>query len=180
MPDGAIGWFPVLTLLLGYATKTINDWIHHRRVSEREREARRSLRQDQIFERRVAFQRQTLLELQEAVMELIRCAGAMHHLDEMEHRRTGRWHKQLYEEDLSEQARLANARTTLFAVRVRDDSVRDLVTEMKSHVTASVFSRSPEEGQQELNLMVKTFETLNHRIGEVLRELDDLPATLAE
>lgn len=41
MPDAiAAGRFPVLTLLTGYGTKSLSDWIQDRRTREREREAR--------------------------------------------------------------------------------------------------------------------------------------------
>src|SRR5687768_4612193 len=65
-------WFPVFTLLLGYGTKAFSDWFQHRRAREREREARDAARRDQLFERRTSFQRQTLLDLQEAIMRLTR------------------------------------------------------------------------------------------------------------
>jgi hypothetical protein len=71
-------WFPVLTLLLGYATKSLTDWLEHRRNTRREREAREAVRRDQRFERRTSFQRQTLLDLQEASMQLARSVGAIH------------------------------------------------------------------------------------------------------
>ena len=91
MAEATVGWFPVLTLLLGYAVKAASDWLQHRRTSERERQAREAARQDQLFERRTTFQRQTLLDLQEAVMRLARSSGAMHHQDVMAFRKTGKW-----------------------------------------------------------------------------------------
>ena len=60
---------PIGTLILGYATKSVSDWLDFRRTREREREARRENRRDQLFERRNAFQRQILLDLQDRVMD---------------------------------------------------------------------------------------------------------------
>ena len=173
MAEATVGWFPVFTLLLGYAVKAATDWLQHRRTSERERQAREAARRDQLFERQTTFQRQTLLDLQEAIMQLVRCAGAMHHQDVMAFRETGEWRKQLFEEELNENARLATARTSMLAVRVRDASVRDLVAVVRSHSVNAGLSASQAEGDRELYAMATEFERLNQRIGEVLRKLDD-------
>jgi hypothetical protein len=173
MEETTVGWFPVFTLLLGYAAKTFADWVQHRRTSELERAARAEARQDQLFERRTTFQRQTLLDLQDTIMQLMRTTGQMHHQDLMDFRKTGEWHKQLYPEEVSEIDRLANARTTVLAVRVSDESVRGLVAAVKDHATKVGISRSKEACELEMDAAMVEFERLNQRVGEVLRELDD-------
>src|ERR1700744_2398231 len=35
-------WFPVLTLLIGYGTKYLTDWVQYQRIIKRERENRES------------------------------------------------------------------------------------------------------------------------------------------
>jgi len=120
-------WFPIVTLLLGYILSSISESVRHRRTLEREREAREAERRDKAFERRVTFQRATLLEFQDAIMDLMRTSGAMHHQDIMALKRTGQWQKQFYGDELSEAHRLAMARTTVLTVRVRDIRVRELV-----------------------------------------------------
>jgi hypothetical protein len=67
-PIASASWFPVLTLLLGFVTASISDWLRDRRAGLREREARETGRREQLFQRRTTFQRQTLLELQEEVV----------------------------------------------------------------------------------------------------------------
>jgi len=61
-------------------------------------------------------------------MDVARHASAMHHQDLMAFRKSGKWQKQLYDDELAESSRLANARSTMLAVRVRDQAVRDLVS----------------------------------------------------
>jgi hypothetical protein len=175
MPDTPAGWFPVLTLLLGYATKSASEWVQHRRTTQRDREAREAAQQDQLSERRASFQRQTLLDLQEAMMQLVRMAGAVHHQDVMAYRKTGKWQKQLFGEELSESARLAAARSSMLSVRVRDDSIRALVGKVKSDANDAGMCATEEESQVALRSMAAAFENLNQRIGEVLRKLDDEP-----
>src|ERR1700680_2831546 len=127
----SLNWLlSVETLLLGYLTKSISDWLDFRRISKREREAREEARRDKLFERRVEFQRATLLDLQEAVMNLVRTASQMHVQDIKAHNETGIWQRQLFGEELSEAARLAHARVALLSVRVRDEAVRNLVDDI--------------------------------------------------
>jgi hypothetical protein len=178
MPDTAtVGWFPVLTALLGtslgYAAKFFTDWLHDRRSAEREREARGAVRRDQLFERRTTFQRQTLLDLQEAALELARAVGLAHHQDYLAFRATGQWGKQLIGEDLSERERLAHARTSLLGARVRDDPTRELVTKLKNYAGETVHSETRDESERALLGMGLALEELNQRVGEVLRKLDE-------
>jgi hypothetical protein len=175
MPDMPNGLFPVLTLLLGYATKSVSEWIQHRRISHRDREAREAARRDHLSERRDSFQRQTLLDLQEAIMQLIRMAGAMHHRDIMAYRQTGKWQKQLFDDELSEGSRLAVAQTSMLSVRVRDDSIRAMVDQVKHHAGNAGMCATEQESVVALSSMGSAFVTLNQRIGEVLRKLDDDP-----
>src|SRR5229473_2648308 len=111
MPDiTAQTWFPVLTLLVGYATKSLSDWIQNKRSIAREREGREAARQDQRVAQRITFQRETLLELQEATMQLGRTTSRSHHLDEMAFRESNNWRKNFLPDDLDEGHRQAQAR----------------------------------------------------------------------
>jgi hypothetical protein len=174
MPDfTATSWFPVLTLLIGYGTKSISDWLQNKRSVAREREAREAARQDQRFERRSTFQRQTLLDLQEACMQLARATGAVHHLDEMAFRSGGTWQRQLLPADLDENYHLAQTRTLMLSVRVRDDTVRQLVESLRSYSVNATMSKNQADSNREMMSMVPTHDQLQRRIGELLREIDD-------
>jgi uncharacterized membrane protein len=122
----ATGWFPVLTLLLGFAASWISEWFRDDRTSKREREAREAARQAQLFERRANFQRETLLNLQDAVAKLARTTGRMHHLDSMNHRSTGKWGGFLFPENLDDDAHQANVAVMLLTSRVRDEYIREV------------------------------------------------------
>lgn len=173
MTEPAVGWFPVFTLILGYLTKSVSDWLQHRRTIERDRESRDAARQDQLFERRTTFQRQTLLDLQESLMQLARTTGAMHHHDMMTYRRSSEWQKTLFPEDLNENNRLAVARTSILAVRVQDASVREMVESFKSEPASVTESVSLDESRSAMSRMGSIFEKLNQRIGELLRKIDE-------
>jgi hypothetical protein len=174
MPDiTTSNWFPILTLLLGYATKSLSDWLEYRRNTRREREAREAVRRDKLFEQRTDFQRQTLLDLQEACMQLARSVGAIHHQDEMAFRSTKKWCKQLLSDDLDEGNRLAQARTGMLGARVRDETIRELIDKFKTYSAEAIDSPTPNDSERAVISMTVVFAELNQRIGEVLRKLDD-------
>ncbi|MHB8482037.1 MAG: hypothetical protein ACYDBV_04770 [Nitrospiria bacterium] len=175
MPDTPAGWFPVLTALLGYAAGFVSEWFRDQRTSKRDREARKATRQDQLSERRVTFQRQTLLDLQDAMMKLVRTAGVMHHQDIMEYHKTGKWQQQSFGGEVAESSRLTMASTLMLSVRVRDDTIRELVEKVKSHALKAMLCTTEGESQIAMRNMTNTYETLNERIGEVFRKLDDEP-----
>lgn len=166
------GWFPVFTLILGYVTKALSDWIQHRRTLERERETRPEIRQDVATDRRIQFQRQTLLDLQEAAMGLARNTGSMNHLDVMGHRTAGIWHGQRYPDDLNENHALATARTSMLVVRVDDAEVRELADAFKTSASEATLSKTAANADSWMMKMAKSFDELQQRIGIVLRELN--------
>jgi hypothetical protein len=164
-------WFPVLTLFIGFVTRPFSDWIQHRLTVGRDREAREATRRDERTERRNAFQRDTLLNLQEAVMQLSRSTATIHHKDKMSRHSTGK--PALLPDDLDEGHRLGHVRVSMFSARVRDQSVRDLVEQLRQLSEGSVKSTAQTECNQSLNAMFQVSDELNQRIGELLRTLDD-------
>jgi hypothetical protein len=174
MPDNSPPlWFPVLTLVIGYGLKSISELVQHRRAASRERDARVAQSQIQLAERRSDFQRETLLNLQEACMQLARATGAAQHQDAVAYRATRQWQIQLLSNELDESCRAAQGRTGLLAVRVRDNEVRELVASLKQCAAAITLAMSWEDSNRDMQAMVSTQERLNQRIGELLRRLDD-------
>ena len=164
---------PVFTLLLGYLLKLFSDWVQHRRTLEREREMRLAERNAKLADRRVEFQRQTLLELQDAVIEVARTTASMAHHDLVNFRRNGTWQRDLYPADLDRDAMLAMRRTSVLMVRVRDETTRQLVQRVKDSSVAATGSHDQETSDSELLKLARAFEELQPRIGELLRRIDD-------
>lgn len=166
-------WFPTVTLLIGFGFKSFTDWLQERRTKHRETETRKSEKRDRLEGQRTEFQRSTLLELQDAVMQLARATGAANHQDVMAFRSSNKWQKQLLTNDLSETVRLGQASTARLVVRVRDETVRGLTAEFKKWCDEATRSESKEAAEHAMATMATTFEALNERIGTVLRKLDD-------
>ncbi len=128
---------------------------------------------DQAKDRRINFQRETLLDLQDAVMQLSRAAGSVYHHHFAAHARTAEWHKEPLPDDLNESFRLSQVRTSVLAARVRDESVRQLVQVAKSEATAIAITDRGTESIRAFAGASATCDRLNDRIGELLREMDD-------
>jgi uncharacterized coiled-coil protein SlyX len=167
------GWFPVLTLLIGFGAHALFDWLKDRRATERERESRAATRKYQNLERRIGFQRQTLLDLQEAVLQLGRATSRINHLDKMAYRENGKWAKTLLPDDLDESYRAAHARTFMLAARVLDNSVRELVTKFKDYSAQVGYAKTHDEAERGMRALDGLTDELNERIGERLRSLDN-------
>ncbi len=165
-------WFPVLTLLIGYGTKALSDWLQNKRSVAREREAREAARHDQRVARRITFQRETLLELQEVSMQLARMTGKANHIDEMYYREHGSLKKTLLPDDLDEGYRAAQARVLMLAVRVRDNEVRRLADLLKDLSARSVFTALRDDADRDMTRMASVHDQLHKRIGVLLREID--------
>jgi hypothetical protein len=162
-----------VTLLAGGALTIIAGWLADRRAWLRDRERRLDERRERFLVRRSDFQRESLLALQDASQRLMRTAGAMHHQDVVEYRTTGKWQRQQFGDDLSNQQLHANTDTMLFTSRIRDDKVRDLADRLRIYVHE--IASSPDEATADGRLLVagNTQQTLIQRIGQLVRELDD-------
>ncbi|EKS29382.1 hypothetical protein [Afipia felis] len=166
-------WFPVLTLLLGYGTKSLSDWIDFKRTVRREREARAEIRRDKISERRNDFQRATLLELQEVAHRLGRMAYLANYCDETTYRRDPEnWQKQLIPEETSEGFREAQARASLLSARVLDDEAREYLEEFRTCCTTVVFSKQRGVSLRALAELDPLHRRFNSHVGELLRNID--------
>lgn len=171
-PGTTMSLVPVVSALLGFATAVVTEHLRDARTKKREREARTDARRIQIAERRIGFQRETLLNLQEAVLEEARSAGQICVADEREYRKTGKCPPML-PEDLNEKARFNTVKTLMLTERIRDKEVRDLMETFRTYTNQVGICRSLEAERAALQNMQNALSPLHKRIGIVLRQLDD-------
>jgi len=119
------------------------------------------------------FQRETLLELQDVIMEVVRAASAAHLAQVKTSMDWKEWQKEPQYLELSEQGRAARARGTILATRVRDEQIFALVDDIKLVAGAIVRAATMEESAERFIAMTTLFEKFNQRAGIVLKELDD-------
>ena len=117
------------------------------------------------------FQRETLLELQEAINDQARTVGEIHHHDTMAAREAGKWVRPLLGDDLNRRANEADRRVWILASRVADDQLRGEIRRMGEAVARMTLTRSHEESDRVLMEMTELMPRINDRIGQLIREL---------
>ena len=166
-------WLPVLSAFGGFAFASFNDYFKDKRASERDREARDATRKLQQLERRTTFQRQTLLDLQESAHKMGQVCGTIFFMRRERFLETGVWGEEDIPKDLNEDLRQSVSRTVMLSVRVRSDSVRDVVGTFKGFATGSATASTKADAQKSLSDMSRALGPLHESIGSVLRKLDD-------
>lgn len=111
------------------------------------------------------------------MMDVARTAGQIQHKDVMTFRATKEWRLQRVGEELSEANAVAQRRTSLLKVRVRDELVRRGVEAVQDNAANIATSESFEASETSIRAMGRELENVNKRIGEVLRTLDDEEST---
>jgi hypothetical protein len=130
-----------------------------------DRAARTEARQDE----RDDFQRQTLLELQEAIARYGRLVGQLHHHDTMAFKQTGDWAKTRLGADLDEDFRSAQVQLRLLAERVRDDELRPLVYGFSNRGVLVGMATSQGQATERMDDWMASMIKLQDRLGSVLR-----------
>ena len=122
MADG--GWFALGGAVAGILGKGL--WIWRLAVAKvkAERDAREEGRRDKRIERRDDLQRQTMLDVQDAAMDLMRATAQANHHDSIAFREGKNWGSTLLADDVSEKCRVAQARVRLLRSRIRDGDLR--------------------------------------------------------
>jgi len=160
----------VATFLLGQLFAIVLEWLRGRATAAREREARAQARKEAAEDRRAEFQRQTLLDLQEALQALGRTSGEawaarMHNYGE-----TGTWGSPFGNELLLRQQE-AFTRVHVLQTRVLDERLRDLVEQVKVGHQTLELAQSKSAAGEALNAFSISADEANRRAGDLIRAL---------
>ena len=131
--------------------------LHRQRASE-----------DRI-ERASAFQRQTLLDLQEALHDALRLVTRGHMADIMSVRTGGVWGKNLLGADLDEQIRLAQRKVAILIERIADDRLRVQVKDLTVYANQVLNSATELESTATLERTYTSAEAVLQSVGVALR-----------
>lgn len=167
-------WFPVVTLIAGGVLKGIFDWLADSRTAKRERDARFDERREIRRLRRIEFQRETLLELQDVISVFARHTTQAHLRDVKSFEETGMWGKALFPDELSEADRLNRVRLLQLRVRVRNPDIRQYSKDAVSIGTSVYMASDKSDSMNRLTEMSNRISVLHDAIGEELRSLDDI------
>ena len=156
---------PLITLIIGWGLSQLGVVFSN----IREEKTRKLARTEKLEDQRVSFQRQTLLELQEALSLLARATGRIHHEDMITYRKTGLWQKHHITEEWNQKEYEANVRTNVLMVRVADEELRKRVEKMRMITGHITISKTPEEAEQSFVEAIQIWDEVNDHLGRVLR-----------
>jgi len=122
-------------------------------------------------ERARAFQRDNLLAVQDALQDVARVAGRVHHEDLTAHRAGADWGKTLLSSELDEAALVANRRLTALVERIQDDSLREEIRATHSEFTWIAMARSQSDAEAHMAAGGEMFLAAMGHLGQVLRGL---------
>ena len=120
-------------------------------------------------ERANAFQRQTLLDLQDAIHDALRLVHSAHFEDLKAHSVNKEWGRSMLSEEVNEGFRVAHRRVSILVERVADDGLRTEVRRLMNATANVPFSGSEEASRENLKHATSEATRVLERVGAVLR-----------
>jgi hypothetical protein len=121
------------------------------------------------IERASAFQRQTLLDLQEALHDALRLVTRGHIEDRLALQQGNVWGKNMLGPDLGEQIRLAHRRVAILVERIADDKLRTQVKDLMFHANLILSSATALESEAKLQQTYLSADQVLETLGTALR-----------
>lgn len=116
-----------------------------------------------------AFQRDTLIGLQDALHDLLRLIARGHHEDTLALRESGKWGRKFLSNEVSNGQMLARRHMLILLERVSDDGLRSLVKVLNARLTETSLATSEDEANRLWDsTSMQGLETLE-QIGKALR-----------
>jgi len=165
---------PLVTAFMGFASSQVLEWLKDHRAYQRERDKRDYERRNRQLEERNQFQSQTLLELQETVVKVVRTIAHLYYLDVVNDLSNQKWRGHDLPHDFGESALEATLRTKILGARVRDESIRESLKLLEAHRVEMLGAYDFSESTKTMKCVEKIHDDLNERIGEMLRNFEEV------
>ncbi len=165
-------WFPVLTLIMGAILKGVFDYFSDERKFKSEREARKAVERETRKLRRLEIQHAVLIELQDEAGKLVRMTGKINYEDVIASRQGSGWKKSSVSSEANDGFFSANSQVAKLRVRVLDEEIRKLSSDLIDACVKSTLSLDEQAGKVSMLEVSHIAAHLHERIGEILRSLD--------
>jgi predicted RNA polymerase sigma factor len=161
--DAAI--WGLIGTVIGALASIATTWLSAKSSTEQQETRARTER----LERANAFQRETLLELQEAIHDALRLVHRAY-IEDCESQRKGTpWSKAMLGEELSEGIRLASRKVLILVERAADDSVRLQVKTLMRVAHQAMLETNEADARRQLERCDEHGERCLEVLGNVLR-----------
>lgn len=161
--DAAI--WGLLGTVVGALASIGTAWLAAHTASQRETE---KLRVEQL-ERSNAFQRQTLIDLQDAIHDSMRLVHRGFLEDKHSQSQGGAWGKALLPETLDENLRIASRRVAILVERVSNDTLREQLKQLMQVSTQVLLAVSEQEASSKLEKLGTNATQVLEVVGATLR-----------
>lgn len=161
--DAAI--WGLIGTIVGALASIGTTWLSARGAHVLQREKSREARAERASE----FQRQTLLDLQDAIHEALRLVHQAYFEDLAAHHQTKEWGMNMLSDEVNEGVRLALRRVSILVERVADDELRSMVKKLMSGVTQVLLSHNQQESRLYIEKMSVDTGQVLERVGAALR-----------
>ncbi len=151
----------VLSIAAGIVTEVVRG-NREAKLDAKKRADNRNLAHD-------AFQRETLLAFQDALLDWIRLGGEHHLADKRAYRGTGEWGKNLVGEDQSDRERAASRNLTVLRSRIDDDDLRARIGICQEMWIGMLRSNDPSEADRFEVKLAPEVDWCLTRAGELIR-----------
>jgi hypothetical protein len=120
-------------------------------------------------ERAHAFQRETLLTLQEAIHEWMRLITQVYFEDLKAFANGNEWGKSKLSEDVNENTMLAQRKVVILLERLTDDRLRESIKSLVRSFSVIIFAKSREDAESEFKFLTSRFIEIQSQLGTELR-----------
>jgi gas vesicle protein len=120
-------------------------------------------------ERSRAFQRETLLNTQDIVQDLMRLMARAYIADMSAHRQSGQWGRNMLPDELNESMLIANRKMIAYVERVADDSLRSTLKNLHGQISRVGQSESSALAEAAFQTVGPSFEAAMTQFGSALR-----------
>ncbi len=118
-----------------------------------------------------AFQRDTLIELQDAVHDELRSVTLVYLADDLAYRETLTWGRKMLGEELNTKVHLKGGRALLLSERIADDELREHLKSLRKLLTEVQMARDAATAEQAHMAAMGMGTRVMAHIGTVLRSL---------
>lgn len=151
--------------LVGAIASIATTWISSRNASFMQNSAAQLEREEQHR----SFQRDTCVELQDALLDLLRLSTRAHLEEKKAFAQTGAWGKQELSDEVNVAERLAITRVVILKERVSDDALRSDISSLLERLTRLALARSRSEAADLEGTISLNGPAVMEHIGQVLR-----------
>jgi hypothetical protein len=162
-----------MTAFGGYVSGFLVEWFRDARAHNREREAKATARSEARTDRRRDFQRQSLLDLQDAICEMVADVRQVY-VEEAAQVLGGReWSMVAASVETSTKAMNSRDRVIKLRARIRDDQTHKLTGDVLVAIACLLASTSDEVAKTTLGKVENNLRIACERIGATIKTFDE-------